>query len=54
MPNYQFICQDCADRFDVVESVAERERQRQRCPGCGSREVRQNLHGIQVRTARKS
>ena len=54
MPSHQFVCQECANRFDVVESVAERERHRQQCPGCGSRDVHQNLSGIQVRTARKS
>ncbi|MEQ8230678.1 MAG: FmdB family zinc ribbon protein [Gammaproteobacteria bacterium] len=54
MPSYQFVCRSCEKRFDIFESVAEHDRHEETCPGCGSRDLRQDLEGIQVRTARKS
>ncbi len=39
MPIYEYRCQACEDRFEVLTSYAERDRS-QACPACSSRETR--------------
>ncbi len=39
MPIYEYRCEDCSDRFEVLTSFAERDRA-QVCPTCESRKTR--------------
>ena len=39
MPIYEYRCDDCAGRFEVLTSFAERDRA-QMCPTCESRKTR--------------
>jgi putative FmdB family regulatory protein len=42
MPVYEFQCQDCAKKFDVVASLAEKESGLDPvCPKCGRKRARQ-------------
>jgi putative FmdB family regulatory protein len=55
MPTYEYTCDGCRKTFDVVMSLAEHARQKPKCPGCGSRRVRQNVaSGFFVQTSKKS
>jgi putative FmdB family regulatory protein len=42
MPVYEFNCSKCAERFEVMGSYAEREKEHT-CPKCGSTEVKQAI-----------
>jgi len=39
MPLYEYSCQDCGDRFEVLQRMGEGAAS-VLCPGCGGREVR--------------
>ncbi len=37
MPVYEYICKDCGKVMEVKETLAEKEKEKQRtCPHCGS------------------
>jgi putative FmdB family regulatory protein len=42
MPVYEFNCTKCSERFEVMGSYAEREKEHT-CPKCGSTEVKQAI-----------
>ena len=42
MPVYEFDCSKCGERFEVMGSYAEREKEHA-CPKCGSSEVKQAI-----------
>jgi len=42
MPVYEFDCAKCGERFEVMGSYAEREKEHA-CPKCGSTEVKQAI-----------
>ena len=42
MPVYEFNCSKCGERFEVMGSYAEREKEHA-CPKCGSTEVKQAI-----------
>ena len=42
MPVYEFSCLKCGERFEVMGSYAEREKEHI-CPKCGSTEVKQAI-----------
>jgi len=48
MPVYEFNCSKCGDRFEVMGSYAEREKEHA-CPKCGSTEVKQAISTGRVR-----
>lgn len=43
MPNYTFECKKCGEYFDVTESIQDHDRHRDKCPKCGSKDVRQKV-----------
>ncbi len=51
---YMFQCDKCSARFEVVESLAEHEMHREKCPHCGTSKVHQRYGKVHVKTARKS
>ena len=52
--NYAFRCQNCGDHFDVSESLAEHEKHQEKCPKCGSRNIRQKFDQVVIKTSKKS
>jgi putative FmdB family regulatory protein len=36
MPLYEYSCDDCSDKFDVLTSFADRDNKKQVCPTCES------------------
>jgi putative FmdB family regulatory protein len=41
MPIFDFSCQDCGNKFDLM--ISNRDKDKVKCPECGSSEVRQLL-----------
>jgi putative FmdB family regulatory protein len=55
MAYYEYECQKCRHVFTVSESFDEHDRQRKpACPNCGSKNVRQLLSAVHVKTSKKS
>jgi putative FmdB family regulatory protein len=55
MAYYEYECQMCRHVFTVSESFDEHDRQRKpACPNCGSKNVRQLLSAVHVKTSKKS
>lgn len=54
MPNYTFQCNQCGERFDVLESLQEHDQHREKCPKCGSKKVEQKPGSFFAQTAKKS
>lgn len=55
MPIYEYQCQDCGHRFEVVMTIHEREKaKRPPCPKCRSTKVEQRLTPIHVVTGSKA
>ncbi len=54
MPVYDFICNNCQQRFDVFLSYAEYGKQPVKCPHCGSQDVRRRMTKIRVAKSEES
>ncbi len=57
MPTYEFVCEKCRKRFELVWSLAEynkRMKEKRKCPACGSTRVVKTLSMVQVKTSKKS
>lgn len=54
MPTYEYSCQDCRKRFQIVESIGEHDPKAARCPKCRSRNVKRIWDTVRVHTSRKS
>jgi len=57
MPTYEFLCQKCKKRFELVWSLAQYDREMKRkpkCPKCGSTSVDRQISAVQVKTSKKS
>ena len=55
MAQYEFECEECIKQFTVTQSFNEHDREPQpKCPHCGSRQVRQLITEVHVKTGKKS
>ena len=54
MPTYEFECRKCGHKFDLMESVAEHDKHREKCPECGSAEITSLISSVNVVTSKKS
>ena len=54
MPIYEFKCQKCGHRFNSVESIAEHDKHKEKCPQCASAEVESLISAVTVKTSKKS
>lgn len=54
MPVYDFVCNNCQQRFDVFLSYAEYGKQPVKCPHCGSQDVRRRMTRIRVAKSEES
>ena len=54
MPDYEFECKHCGERFELRESYEAHEEHHEKCPKCGSKRVEQLMSPVHVKTAKKS
>lgn len=54
MPVYEFLCKECDRFFEVVESIAEHDPAKVRCPGCESQKVGRRWSRVVAVTSKKS
>ncbi len=54
MPVYDYECRICGHAFQIIERMAEHEKNRPECPKCKSTEVERVLMGAFVKTGKKS
>ena len=48
MPTYDFICNDCNQRFDVFLTYAEYGKKTVTCAHCGSKDVRRRMTRVRI------
>lgn len=48
MPTYDFICNDCNQRFDVFQTFAEYGKKPLTCPHCNSNNVRRRMTKVRI------
>ena len=46
MPNYDFKCQDCNERFEVRVTIKEMEENRISCTYCNSKNIKRIFNGF--------
>ncbi|HEX5607665.1 MAG TPA: zinc ribbon domain-containing protein [Candidatus Binatia bacterium] len=57
MPTYEFLCQKCKKRFEVIWSLVQYDREMKRkpkCPKCSSTSVVRQISSVEVKTSKKS
>lgn len=56
MPRYEFYCRDCEKDFMLEMHVDEYEKNKdsQKCPECGSANVKRKVTGFETQTSKKS
>ncbi len=54
MPTYDYVCEKCNKKFNLILTISEHENKKIRCPKCKSQRVKQQLTSFQVVTSRKS
>ena len=54
MPQYEFRCTACDKKFSLVLTLTEHEKQRIKCPACGSTKVEQQGAAFFATTSKKS
>lgn len=54
MPTYDFICNDCNQRFDVFLTFAEYGKKAVKCTLCGSKNVRRRMTKVRVAKSEES
>lgn len=54
MPQYEYLCSACGKKFHTILTLAEHEKNRQKCPECGSTKVEQQWGAFFATTSKKS
>jgi putative FmdB family regulatory protein len=54
MPRYEFYCEDCKKPFELILSLTEYEKNKIKCPKCGSEHVHQEVAAFFAVTSKKS
>src|SRR5579885_1564829 len=54
MPTYDFICNDCTERFDVFLSFSEYGKKPVVCAHCGSKNVRRRMTKVRIAKSEES
>jgi putative FmdB family regulatory protein len=54
VPQYDYECKKCGNRFTLILTVKEHEQKRVRCPKCKSQSVRPVYTGFTAITSKKS
>ncbi len=54
MPVYDYICKECQESFELVLTLSQHDKDRIRCPKCGSKNVAQDAAAFYAVTSKKS
>jgi putative FmdB family regulatory protein len=56
LATYEFRCQKCRKKFEVILSFADYDQKigRTKCPKCGSRKVSRQISIFEVKTSKKT
>ncbi|HMB22592.1 MAG: FmdB family zinc ribbon protein [Chloroflexota bacterium] len=54
MPTYDFLCNSCAQRFDVFMTFAEYGKKTVTCAHCGSKDVRRRMTKVRIAKSEES
>lgn len=54
MPVYEFHCSECDHKFTIAETFKEHEEHKEKCPKCGSRNIKQLISEVYAKTSKKS
>jgi putative FmdB family regulatory protein len=54
MPTYEYHCDECQERFSIVETIAQHGKKRPKCPNCGSVKITQVFSSFFAKTSKKS
>ena len=54
MPTYEFECRNYHHRFNLVESITEHGKHREKCPRCAGTDIQSLISAAHVKTSRKS
>jgi putative FmdB family regulatory protein len=54
MPTYDFVCNNCNERFDVFMTFAEYGKKKVSCTQCGSKDVRRRMTKVRIAKSEES
>lgn len=54
MPRYEFLCEKCKKSFELIMTIAEREKVKVKCPKCKGTKVVPQLAPFMAQTSKKS
>ena len=54
MPEYEYLCTACNERFSRMQTLTQHDREKISCPTCGSEKVEQIFSAFYAVTSRKS
>jgi putative FmdB family regulatory protein len=54
MPLYEFVCRDCDKPFEVLHTLANFDRSKVACPGCGGQNIDRIWSSVYAVTSKKS
>jgi len=54
MPVYDYVCKDCNQSFELVLTLSEHDKNKIKCPMCGSKNVEQETAAFFAATPKKS
>ena len=54
MPVYDYICKKCQKSFELVLTLGEHDKNKIKCPKCGSKNVEQDAAAFFAVTSKKS
>jgi putative FmdB family regulatory protein len=54
MPTYDYVCQDCQQRFDIFMSYSEYGTRPVKCTHCGSEKVRRRMTKVRIAKSEES
>lgn len=54
MPVYDYICKDCQKSFELVLTLSQHDKDKFKCPQCGSKHIEQATTAFFAVTSKKS
>jgi len=54
MPEYEYTCTSCGNKFTLEMSLSQHEQKKARCPKCKSPEIEQLPPHVYTKTSKKS
>lgn len=54
MPTYEYECDDCKNKFTLIQRISEHGKTKTTCPKCKSAKVKQSISVFTTKTSRKS